>query len=165
MNPEPETRINPRIKNVWRINDSLWICLLAVFLLALFLVLKSAGVPIPDEIFTMILAGIGLLWLVLMIILVGILPSIRYARWRFSITPEYVEISRGIFWRTRTVIPFIRVQNTDTHQGPVLRIWGLSSVSIATAAGEHVIPGLATDHAHELRNRAAELARLAREDV
>ncbi|MFR1640197.1 MAG: PH domain-containing protein [Eggerthellaceae bacterium] len=63
------------------------------------------------------------------------------------------------------VIPFIRVQNTDTRQGPILRAFGLSSVTVATAAGEHEIPGLALDVAEQLRDRAAELARLAQEDV
>ena len=41
----------------------------------------------------------------------------------------------------------------------------LSSVTVATAAGEHEIPGLGADVAEQLRDRAAELARLAQEDV
>ena len=36
---------------------------------------------------------------------------------------------------------------------------------VATAAGEHEIPGLGADVAEQLRDRAAELARLAQEDV
>ena len=44
-------------------------------------------------------------------------------------------------------------------------MFGLASVTVATAAGEHEIPGLAFDVAEQLRDRAAELARLAREDV
>ena len=36
---------------------------------------------------------------------------------------------------------------------------------LATAAGEHEIPGLGIEEADVLRDRAAELARLAREDV
>ena len=50
-------------------------------------------------------------------------------------------------------------------QGPILRAFGLSSVTVATAAGEHEIPGLGIEEADVLRDRAAELARLAREDV
>ena len=44
-------------------------------------------------------------------------------------------------------------------------MFGLASVTVATAAGEHEIPGLAFDVAEQLRDRAAELARLAQEDV
>ena len=80
-------------------------------------------------------------------------------------SPEYLDIARGIIWRKRFIIPFIRVQNTDTRQGPVLRAFGLSSVTVATAAGEHEIPGLGMEEAEQLRDRAAELARLAQEDV
>ena len=80
---------------------------------------------------------------------------------------DYLDIAKGIIWRKRYIIPFIRVQNTDTRQGPILRAFGLSSVTVATAAGEHVIPGLANDVADQVRaTRAApELAPTSREDM
>ena len=93
------------------------------------------------------------------------LPPIRFMRWRYELSSDYLDIAKGIVWRKRFVIPFIRVQNTDTRQGPILRAFGLSSVTVATAAGEHEIPGLGADVAEQLRDRAAELARLAQEDV
>ncbi len=46
-----------------------------------------------------------------------------------------------------------------------MRAFGLASVTVATAAGEHEIPGLAMGEAEILRDKAAELARIAREDV
>ena len=94
-----------------------------------------------------------------------VLPPIRFMRWRYELSSDYLDIAKGIVWRKRFVIPFIRVQNTDTRQGPILRAFGLSSVTVATAAGEHEIPGLGADVAEQLRDRAAELARLAQEDV
>jgi membrane protein YdbS with pleckstrin-like domain len=39
------------------------------------------------------------------------------------------------------------------------------SVTVSTAAGRHEIPGLDIATAEALRDKAAELARLAREDV
>ena len=101
----------------------------------------------------------------LVVLFVVLLPKIRYARWRWGVTDEFLEIAKGIIWRRRTVIPFIRVQNTDTRQGPLMRAFGLADVTVSTAAGEHVIPGLAAADAEALRDRAAELARIAREDV
>ena len=94
-----------------------------------------------------------------------VLPPIRYVRWRYELHDDYLDIAKGIIWRKRYIIPFIRVQNTDTRQGPILRAFGLSSVTVATAAGEHAIPGLANDVADQVRDRAAELARIAREDM
>lgn len=46
-----------------------------------------------------------------------------------------------------------------------MRAFGLSSVTVSTAAGSHVIPGLITAEANDVRDRAAEFARLAKEDV
>lgn len=124
------------------------------------------GAVAPEEEWAGFVALIvAVVFAVLFIVCVIVLPPIRYARWRYELTPDYLDIARDIFWRKRFIIPFIRVQNTDTRQGPVLRAFGLSSVTVATAAGEHEIPGLANEEADVLRDRAAELTRLAREDV
>ena len=87
-------------------------------------------------------------------------------RWRYELPATTSISAKGIAWRKRFVIPFIRVQNTDTRQGPILRAFtGLSSVTVATAAGEHD-PGLGSTSLEQLlRSQAAELARLAQEDV
>ncbi|MCL2889196.1 MAG: PH domain-containing protein, partial [Eggerthellaceae bacterium] len=98
------------------------------------------------------------LWLV-------ILPPIRFIRWRYELSHDFLDIAKGIIWRKRFIIPFIRVQNTDTRQGPILRAFGLASVTVSTAAGAHEIPGLDNELAEALRDKAAELARIAQEDV
>lgn len=164
MRDMPANQLNPRIKNVWRISDSIWIvvgflCCFAPFALVAAFDPDEAGWAGP------VALVIALVFAVLFVLLVVVLPPIRYARWRYELTEDYLDIARGIFWRKRFIIPFIRVQNTDTRQGPILRAFGLSSVTVATAAGEHEIPGLGNEEADLLRDRAAELARLAREDV
>lgn len=164
MRDMPANQLNPRIKNVWRISDSIWIaigflCCFAPFALVAAFDSEEAGWAGP------VALVIAAVFAALFILLVVVLPPIRYARWRYELTEDYLDIARGIFWRKRFIIPFIRVQNTDTRQGPILRAFGLSSVTVATAAGEHEIPGLGNEEADLLRDRAAELARLAREDV
>ena len=111
------------------------------------------------------LYGAAAFFVVANIVWLVVLPPIRFIRWRYEVSADYLDIATGIIWRKRTVIPFIRVQNTDTRQGPILRLFRLSSVTVSTAAGEHEIPGLGMQVAETLRDRAAELARLAREDV
>ncbi|MEC4272130.1 PH domain-containing protein [Adlercreutzia sp. R25] len=163
MRDMPASQLNPRIKNVWRINDAIWI---VVAFLCCFLPFAVVAAVDPSEEWAGVVALIvAAVFAVLLVLLIVVLPPIRYARWRYELTPDYLDIARGIFWRKRFVIPFIRVQNTDTRQGPILRAFGLSSVTVATAAGEHEIPGLSNEEADVLRDRAAELARLAREDV
>ena len=163
MREMPANQLNPRIKSVWRINDAIWI---AVSFLCCFLPFAIIALVAPEEAWAGVVALIvAIVFASLLVLCVVVLPPIRYARWRYELTLDYLDIARGIFWRKRFVIPFIRVQNTDTRQGPILRAFGLSSVTVATAAGEHEIPGLGIEEADVLRDRAAELARLAREDV
>lgn len=160
MKPMPANQLDPRVKAVWRINDAIWITVIG-------LVVGLCITPImliPDVgMWPLIVFGIGML--VVYVVWLAVLPPIRYARWRYEVTQDYLDIAKGIVWRKRYTIPFIRVQNTDTRQGPILRAFKLASVTVATAAKEHEIPGLDFEVAEQLRDRAAELARLAREDV
>ena len=162
MKDLPTNQLDPKIKNVWRINDAIW---LTIVFLCCFIPFAIAVVAEPAGWMFIVLAVIVLVYIVGLIVWLVVLPPIRYVRWRYEVSPEYLDIARGIIWRKRFIIPFIRVQNTDTRQGPILRAFGLSSVTVATAAGEHEIPGLDIAEAEQLRDRAAELARLAQEDV
>lgn len=162
MRDLPAHQLDPRIKKVWRISDAVWI---ALAFLCCFLPFAIAAVFDGSSWIFMVLAGIAVVFVVLMAVFMAVLPPIRFARWRYEVTEDYLDIAKGIIWRKRYLIPFIRVQNTDTRQGPIMRAFGLASVTVATAAGEHVIPGLGFAEAELLRDRAAELARLAREDV
>lgn len=164
MTEQPCEQLDPKMKTVWRIRDTatttiIYAC--ALFLGALFGWIDSEmwAWVIPYCIIITVLFAIAL------IVVLVILPPIRYARWRYELRSDFLDIAYGIIWRHRYVVPFIRVQNTDTKQGPVLRACGLASVTVSTAAGEMDIPGLRADIADAVRDRAAELARVAREDV
>lgn len=160
----PKNQLDPKIKNVWRISDAIAITLLYLCCVAAWPIVAIADPPSAWWAWIVTAAVTGA-WLVALVVWLAVVPPIRYLRWRYELTPEFLDIARGIIWRKRFIVPFIRVQNTDTKQGPVLRAFGLSSVTVATAAGEHEIPGLDAETAEELRDRAAEFARLAREDV
>ena len=119
MREMPANQLNPRIKSVWRINDAIWI---VVSFLCCFLPFAIIALVAPEEAWAGVVALIvAILFVALLVLCVVVLPPIRYARWRYELTPDYLDIARGIFWRKRFVIPFIRVQNTDTRQGPILR--------------------------------------------
>ena len=162
MRDLPANQLNSKIKNVWRINDAIW--LTVVFLCCFVPFAIAAAVDSAGWMF-IVLAALAALYVVGMVVWLVVLPPIRFMRWRYELSDDYLDIARGIVWRKRFIIPFIRVQNTDTRQGPILRAFGLASVTVATAAGEHEIPGLDSETAEQLRDKAAELARLAQEDV
>ncbi len=164
MHAEPQEKLNPRIKAVWRISDTL-------MLTATWLILASPGAHCvacrcvgaywaePYVLAFTVLYAVSLI-----VFLLAVTP-LRYIRWRYELRPDFLELKYGIIWRKHIVVPFIRVQNTDTKQGPILRAFGLASVTVSTAAGSMEIPGLLTAEADDVRDRAAEFARLAREDV
>lgn len=113
-------------------------------------------------------------WVLILIILLTVLsatyaivfkPSVRWKTWRYDVSAQEIDLYYGILVKHRIIIPMVRVQHVDTEQGPILRRYGLSSVTIHTAAGEHEIPALADKVAGELRKRIAELARVVDEDV
>lgn len=162
MRELPQNQLDPRIKNVWRINDAAWLTLVFLCCFVPFLIAAATD---PAPWITLVLVVEAVVFVAALVLWLAVLPPIRYVRWRYELSEDYLDIARGIIWRKRFIIPFIRVQNTDTRQGPILRAFGLSSVTVATAAGEHEIPGLGADVAEQLRDRAAELARLAQEDV
>ncbi len=163
MRPMPSQKLDPRIKNVWRISALATIVLVYACCAIPFLLVQAfadegdwVGVLVAVETVVALAAVVAF---------VVVLPPIRYARWRYQLDPEFLDIARGIVWRKRFVVPFIRVQNTDTEQGPVMRAFHLASVTVSTAAGNHQIPGIDIEQADELRDKAAEFARIAREDV
>ncbi|QGU00498.1 transmembrane protein, distant homology with ydbS [Candidatus Syntrophocurvum alkaliphilum] len=102
--------------------------------------------------------------IVLGIIAIFVLPRLQWQRWRYEVYDNEVELMYGVIIVTRTIIPMIRVQHVDTKQGPLLRRYCLSSVTISTAATVHVIPGLNEEKADHLRDHIAKLAREADPD-
>ena len=162
MKEMPVNQLNPKMKNVWRISDALNLTIAFLFCFIPFVIVYAV------EMLTwalIVALAVALVYVVALILVVVVLPPIRYARWRYELSSDYLDIARGIVWRKRFIIPFIRVQNTDTQQGPILRAFKLSSVTVSTAAGKHEIPGLDLEVAEQLRDKAAELARIAQEDV
>jgi membrane protein YdbS with pleckstrin-like domain len=175
MRPLPTQKLNKRITRVWRlsaaVNLFLWVALPTLILLAIDLALPYANSSLGPKaelavnIILVIAAVLAAVFVLLIIIFVIIVPKIRWIQWSFEIYEEEIDIHKGIFWRKRIIIPLVRVQNIDTRQGPLLRMMGLSSFTVATAAGQHEIPGLPSAEADALRDRVAVLARIAQEDV
>ena len=166
MNEIPANKLDSRIKTVWRIRFAIPIVIVGIILTVAATLFKGyvaeQGAPVDNTPYIII----GVLVAILLIILVGIVPGIRYRKWRYEITDDCLDIMKGGFFKKRRyLVPFIRVQDTDTRQTFLLARFGLAAVTASTAANEHEIPGLAVDTAEQLRNRVAELAASAREDA
>jgi uncharacterized protein len=92
------------------------------------------------------------------------IPKVRWARWRWDIDDEGIDIQHGTLAINRTLVPWIRVQHVDTRRGILEQVFGLSTVVVHTAAGSHTIPLLPAREADELRTRIAGLARTEEEE-
>ena len=85
---------------------------------------------------------------------VVVLPGRIYRRWGYDMGDEQLRVLRGFLWRTDTIVPFNRIQHIDVAQGPLQRLFGLSTLIVHTA-GTHnsivTLPGLATADAENMR--------------
>lgn len=82
-----------------------------------------------------------------------IYPPIEYAQWQYMIAPDRIEIKKGIFYRTHTVIPISRIQHVAVTQGVLQRPFKLSTVQIHTAGDVMEIQELNTEVAEEICSR------------
>ncbi len=154
MKDEPSERLDPRAKTVWRISAALnMIPLLAAGTFGSFALLRWAEVSAIVG----ILPALAVLGLAVFSVFVA--PGVRWRRWRYEIRPDEVDLQRGVWWVSRTLVPLARIQHVDTRQGPLQRRYGLSTVVFHTAAGPNQIPELSTPIAAEARDRIADLTR------
>ena len=146
----PSRHLSPVARRVWRLTQLLsWGALTVVGVLVFVLGGGGAWFLIP---------------LVLGVAATIAIPKLRWARWRWDINDEGIDIQRGTLAINRTLVPWIRVQHVDTRRGLFEQAFGLSTVVVHTAAGSHTIPLLPAPEADELRTRIAGLARTEEEE-
>ncbi|KPQ00306.1 MAG: protein of unknown function YdbS [Bacteroidetes bacterium HLUCCA01] len=159
MRPDPEHQIDPNAVPAWRLRDGLssltWFAVPAVTGLAWY----NDALPLWPVLLTTALCLINT------IVMIVIVPEVRWRRWRYEINEHEIYLKYGILIVRRVLIPAGRIQNVDTAQGPVYRHFGLSSVTITTAATTHEIPALDDETADRVRNTISVLAREADQDV
>jgi membrane protein YdbS with pleckstrin-like domain len=129
-----------KIKWVWALSaiGSLIVGLVVSGLIALFL---------PHW---MALVALGLTLLEVVLELLAVPYRYRFSGYRIS--DQAVEISSGWLFKKQLAIPIARVQNVTLKAGPLLQMYGLQQVVVATAASSHDIEGLTPAAAKQLRD-------------
>lgn len=159
MRTEPRERIHRDALTVWRITGVIGGVIVCLIAAGLFVIAFFTGMPM------WIAVVVACLALFFSYISIGPEPTIRWRRWRYEVTEDEIDLQRGVLVVKRTLVPMVRVQHVDTKQGPILRKYGLATVTISTAATTHEIPALSEEDAAALRDRIAELARVDDADV
>ncbi len=159
MRKKPSRHIDINAVKYWRYKSIIHSFFLLIILTACYFAARIWDWP------QWIIMALLSLTLVLAIFNIFFKPGIIWRNWRYDVTEQEIDLFYGIFIKKRTLIPMVRVQHVDTEQGPLLRHFDLSTVSISTAAGTHKIPALSDNVASSLRDAISELARVVDEDV
>lgn len=152
----PQT-LDPRVRTLWHV---LWAMGAAVALLLAGLagaLWSAARLPAPVALVLAIGAAV-------VVVLAAVGPRLHYARWRWELTDEGLELSHGVVLHVESAVPTFRVQQIDVRQGPLERAFGLVSLQITTAssASDGTLPGIEVDRAEEIRRLL--LGRVAADD-
>ncbi len=143
----PERRLSPRAPWVWRASALGGTAV--AFVVGMVLAMNVDALA-PWSWVAPLAAGLA--W-------TAIVPQLRWARWRWDVGDQGIDIQSGAITVARTLVPWVRVQHVDARRGVLEQSFGLSTVVVHTAAGSHTIPLLPQAEAEELRERIAGLAR------
>lgn len=147
-------RVDKKAKTKWRFSRIIALIFavipLAALVLAIFYGIGADEGSETMKIIGWIAAGIIVLIQVLSIV---IYPPIEYIQWAYMIAPDRIEIKKGIFYRTHTVIPISRIQHVAVTQGVLQRPFKLSTVQIHTAGSVMEIQELSTAVAEDICSR------------
>lgn len=148
MTTQDLTPVHPNL--VWVIRIRFAVQAIAIALAAFVLdqsLLRET--PVPSGLLPGVLLLLG-------VVVVVWLPPRRWRAWGYREGADELDISRGRLIRTRTVVPFGRVQHIDVSEGPVERNFGLATLILHTAGTRSAavaLPGLTPDEAEQMRDR------------
>ncbi|WP_054708596.1 PH domain-containing protein [Bacillus sp. JCM 19041] len=91
-------------------------------------------------------------------------PYILYKSWRYEADHEFLQLKSGIWFEEHQLVPMAKIQAVETQQGPILRRYGLSSISVQTTGSSHLIEALRKEDAVVLRNQIAHYAKVQEVD-
>ena len=93
--------------------------------------------------------------IILFIILILVTSYLGFKKKQFKLRKHDLIYKTGLWWKSETSIPFVRVQHSEVIQGPIERLFNLAKLKLYTAGGHSSdlsIPGLNPQKAEELKN-------------
>ncbi|MBZ6003082.1 PH domain-containing protein [Leuconostoc gelidum subsp. aenigmaticum] len=158
MIPKHAQSLPKAAKKVWLIYDVIALFVLLAISLTSNIFLKFNG-------HNSLTIGVNVLLGFILLLIIGnaVLIPYRYHFHRYLLQQEAISIYKGFFLRKSETIPLNRIQNVDTVQGPILKMFHLQNVSIVTAAHAFKVETINEDVAQYLRDQLITAARRARE--
>lgn len=140
-----------QISPSWKKKAMVVYMLIALFLYLVPIVLNLASEQIDIPWVYLIALSVPMI----ILILTWIFVTLGYKRRGFALRTHDFVVQSGVILHQTTVIALERIQHVTVTQGPVDRLFGLSSLQVFTAGGSSsdvVVPGLPTQRAEELRD-------------
>ncbi|MFS0857511.1 PH domain-containing protein [Paenibacillus taichungensis] len=153
----PEQRLSPHAITIWRING---IISSGVGFLVIAVLLVLDSIYGWKTWIGWLLWGITAISVLYAVWEIWIQPSLLYKHWYYDVNEEFLQLKHGALTKEHQIIPMAKVQSVTTNQGPLLRKYGLYSVSVGTMGSSHNIPALPEEVALSLRNQIASYARI-----
>ena len=158
---EPAHRVAPAAIRWWTVRSAIGGLALLVPQLVVLVVLATLGLDPTLLVVTSAATVVG-----------GLAHLLVVPRWRFRVhrweaTPDAVHTLAGWVSREWRSAPVARVQTVDTDQGPLQRLFGLSTVTVTTASssGALRIEGLDAEGARRLAHDLTTAAHAAGGDA
>ncbi|MGN1401919.1 MAG: PH domain-containing protein [Bacillus sp. (in: firmicutes)] len=156
---ELANRISPKAIPVWRISGAITSAIYALIAGAVTVAVPFFGWYGWITYAAWVITGLRFIYGI------AISPALNYRWWQYEIREKEIEIQHGFFVIERTLIPMVRIQHVDISQGQIMKMYGLSSIGIATAATVHEIPALEMHEAEEMRNYISKMVQTVKDDV
>lgn len=93
--------------------------------------------------------------------------DVRYRRFGYRLDDDVLRVRDGVVLHTDAAVPLYRVQHVDITRGPLQLAFGLSSLTVHTAApaADVELPDVLVDDAESLRDQILAAARAAAEEL
>lgn len=104
----------------------------SIVLCAVLAVTLPLTIFLPKPEAQMLFGIITIVFLVVMI-LIALWTPVFFKTLEYGIDSEAVKMSKGVYWKKRTTVPYQKITNVDITQGPLERHYGIGTIHVQTA--------------------------------
>ncbi|MCK4404280.1 MAG: PH domain-containing protein [candidate division Zixibacteria bacterium] len=123
-----EIKPSPKLKSLYTLINFLLFLIYCALPVIILQIVKQHPRHLYD-IWSLVIAILGLVLVILIqLYLLAYIKTLRY-----ELSSDDLRLESGVFWKRKKVIPFHKITNLNTLQGPFERRFGLGHLNIQTA--------------------------------
>jgi len=142
--------LHPKMKKAMRVGTLIYLAIFCAIIISIsFAEEYLGGYYIPLLIIFSIVAAF-------LVVQLTVVPIIFYARYRYNISEDRIDILRGVFIIRHVVVPIDRIHQVEVTRGPINKMFGLADVTVTTAGGVSSIEYLEINEAEGIADKLNE---------